>query len=431
MSYQDRLLKAIPGGCHTYSRGFDQFPPNAPQILTGGKGAYVFDENKKSFLDYGMGLRSVNIGYANDEIDAAAISQIRSGNNLTRASMVELEAAELMIDLIDSVEMVKFAKNGSSAVTAAVKLARAYTGRDKVVRCLDHPFFSYDDWFIGSTVLTKGVPLDAQENTLIFRYNDITSLDRIIDQHKGKIACVILEPSTINHPLDGFLNKVRDVCTREGIVFILDEMITGFRWDLKGAQHLYKVKPDLTTFGKAMSNGFSLSCVGGAKDIMKLGSIEKIGEERVFLLSSTHGAEMSSLGAFIATVKFMNDNNLIDKLWKTGSTLINSMNDLAQKNGLGDYFKAGGVPCSPIYETCDHSGKISNEFRTLFCQEMIRNNVLMPWIALSHSHDAAELEHTKFAVDCALKVYKAALTDGVEKYLDINKVIKPVFRKYN
>ena len=151
MNYQKRLLKAIPGGAHTYSRGYDQYPSNAPQILTHGKGAYIYDPQGNKYLDYGMSLRAVNIGYSEDEIDAAAIEQIKNGNNLTRPSMIELEAAELLVDLIDSVDMVKFTKNGSTAVSAAVKLARAYTGRDLVARCAEQPFFSYDDWFIGST----------------------------------------------------------------------------------------------------------------------------------------------------------------------------------------------------------------------------------------------------------------------------------------
>lgn len=157
MTYQDRLLKVIPGGAHTYSRGFDQYPSNAPQILHKGKGAYVYDDKGNKFLDYGMALRAVNLGYANEQVNNAAIEQILNGNNLTRASMIELEAAELLVDLIPNVDMVKFTKNGSTATTAAVKLARAYTNRNLIARCIEHPFFSYDDWFIGSTVITQAI----------------------------------------------------------------------------------------------------------------------------------------------------------------------------------------------------------------------------------------------------------------------------------
>src|SRR3972149_4853472 len=173
MNYQARLLKAIPGGAHTYSRGYDQYPGNAPQILACGKGSYVYDPEGNRYLDYGMALRAVNIGYAEDQIDAAAIEQIKNGNNPTRPSNIELEAAELMIEIIDSIDMVKFTKNGSTSVSAAVKLARAYTGRELVARCAEHPFFSYDDWFIGSTPVTRGIPQETIRQTRHFRYNDI------------------------------------------------------------------------------------------------------------------------------------------------------------------------------------------------------------------------------------------------------------------
>jgi glutamate-1-semialdehyde 2,1-aminomutase len=188
MTYQERLLKAIPGGAHTYSRGLDQFPSNAPQILERAKGAYAFSPDGRRYLDYGMGLRSVSIGYAEDEINRAAVEQIEKGNNLTRASVIELEAAELLIELIDSVDMVKFTKNGSTATTAAVKLARAYTGRELVARCAEHPFFSYDDWFIGSTDITRGIPEETITKTLKFHYNDLASLENLITEHPCQIA---------------------------------------------------------------------------------------------------------------------------------------------------------------------------------------------------------------------------------------------------
>jgi glutamate-1-semialdehyde 2,1-aminomutase len=146
MNYSQRLNKVIPGGAHTYSRGDDQYPSNAPQIFKKSKGVYAYTPEKHKFLDYGMGLRAVTIGYANRKINNAAIKQIKNGNTQTRPSLVELEAAELLVDLIPSTEMVKFSKNGSTVTSAAVKIARAYTGKKYIIRCLDHPFFSYDDF---------------------------------------------------------------------------------------------------------------------------------------------------------------------------------------------------------------------------------------------------------------------------------------------
>ena len=430
MSYRDRLLKVIPGGAHTYSRGHDQYPSNAPQILAGGKGAYVTDPDGNRFLDYGMALRAVNLGYAEDEIDEAAWREIRKGNNLTRPSMIELEAAELLVSLIDSVDMVKFTKNGSTSVSAAVKLARAFTGRELVARCAEHPFFSYDDWFIGSTPLTRGIPAETVEKTKLFPFNDLAALEALLEAHPRQFACVVMEPAATSEPQEGYLQKVQQLCQKHGTVFVLDEMITGFRWHMKGAQHLYGVKPDLCTFGKAMANGFSVSCVAGRREIMELGSIEFAGRERVFLLSTTHGAEMAGLGAFVATVDFMQRNNVVDHLWSYGRKLMALLERQARAHGIADSFRVGGVPCSPFFGTFDAAGAVSLPLRTLFLQEMIRNKVLMPWIALSFRHGEAELELTEQAVDKSFAVYRRALAEGVDKYLE-GPVIKPVFRKFN
>ncbi len=437
LSYSERLNLVIPGGAHTYSRGDDQFPSNAPQVLSKGRGAYIYGPEGEKFLDYGMALRAVVLGYAQEEVNLAAIEQIHNGNNLTRASLVELEAAEVMAGLIDSVDMVKFAKNGSSAVSGAVKLARAFTGRELVVRCLQHPFFSYDDWFIGSTVMNKGVPENIKKQTLSFTYNDIASLEKVIAENPGDIACVILEPATSDEPCASkyfpgktFLHDVKHLCEKSGIVFILDEMITGFRWDLQGAQKYYGVTPDLSTFGKGMANGFSLAAVVGKREIMELGSTKKSGAERVFLLSSTHGAEMSSLGAFIKTVEILRRDKVIEHLWRYGNELKTLGNELAVKHGISEHFRFMGPGCSPVYVAMDSTKNVSFEFRTLFSQEMIKNGVMMPWIALSYAHTKAELELTKVALDKTFSIYAKALESGVGRFLE-GPPIKPVFRKYN
>ena len=430
MNYQERLLRAIPGGAHTYSRGYDQFPANAPEILERGKGVYIFDPTGKKYLDFGMALRAVNLGYAEDAVDEAAIKQIRNGTNLTRPSMIELEAAELLVGMIDSVDMVKFTKNGSTAVSAAVKLSRAYTGRNMVARCAEHPFLSYDDWFIGSTQLTRGIPQETIEQTKMFHYNDIISLESLISEYPGQFSCVILEPATTEDPAEGYLQQVQALCRANGIVFVLDEMITGFRWHLKGAQHMYGVTPDLSTFGKAMANGFAVACVAGKREIMELGSIEFDGRERVFLLSTTHGAEMCALGAFVATVNFMKQHNVVEHLWDYGNKLVALMQRKAKANGISQNFKVGGFACSPYYQTLDSTGANSLPLRTLFVQEMINNGVLMAWISLSYRHGEAELAIIESALNATFTIYRKALDEGVEKYL-VGPAIKPVFRKFN
>jgi len=428
--YRRRLHRAIPGGAHTYSRGDDQYPENAPVILERGKGAYVWDPDGNKYLDYGMGLRSITLGYDFDAVSNAAIAEIRKGNNLTRASLTELEAAEAFLDLIPYADMVKFAKNGSTVTSAAVKLARAYTGKRFVARCTQHPFFSYDDWFIGDTIMKKGIPPENHSLTLRFDYNDITSLENQFNAHPGQIAAVILEPATAVTPENGFLQKIKDLCLKHGAVYILDEMITGFRFHLRGACTLFDVEPDLVTFGKGMANGFSVAALAGKREIMNLGGITDEGSERVFLISTTHGAEMSGLGAFKKTLEIYQNENVIAHIWDYGNKLIDGVNRIASSLGLKDVFSFEGFPCSPVFTARDATGQISMPFRTLFMQEMVQRGILIPWIALSYSHRDEELEMTLRAAEDSLLIYRKALGEGIEKYLS-GKPVRPVFRAYN
>lgn len=435
-TYRERLHKVIPGGAHTYSRGDDQFPANAPSILERGQGASVWDPEGREYLDYGMGLRSVTLGYANERVNQAAILQMNKGINLPRATTIELAAAELMVDLIPGAQMVKFAKNGSNVTTAAVKIARAYTGRKYICFPRQHPFFSFDDWFIGKTPITKGIPSEICNLSLHFDYNDIASLQKLFDEYPGEIAGVILEPATFvapahgSHPQRNFLHEVRDLCSKEGALCIFDEMITGFRWHLSGAQAFYGVEPDLSTFGKAMANGFPLAALVGKKEYMSLGGITPLNQERVFLLSTTHGAEMVSLGAFIETIRFYREYNVVSHLWDYGIKLKQGMEEISQKLNIAEYFQVVGLAPSLNYVTKNKAGEICLTLRTIFAQEMIKNGVLMPWIAISYSHQESELAKTLAAVEEALIVYKKALEDEPVKCLQ-GPVIKPVFRQYN
>jgi glutamate-1-semialdehyde 2,1-aminomutase len=451
MDFQERLNRAIPGGAHTYSRGFDQFPANAPQILERGEGCFVWDPDGRKYLDYGMALRSVTLGYANARVNAAAIREIERGNNLTRASTIELKAAELLIDLIPSAQMVKFAKNGSNVTTAAAKIARAYTGRKFVCIPRQHPFFSFDDWFIGTTALKRGIPTEHADTTLVFDYGDIASLQALFDAHPGQIAGVMLEPATTQVPCttscaipltsrppcancpqksQNFLQQVRSICRNAGAVFILDEMITGFRWHLQGAQTYFSVEPDISTFGKGMANGFSVAAIVGRADIMKVGAINTPNTERTFLLSTTHGGEMCGLGAFVEAVKIYQEHAVCDHLWNFGQRLKDGIAGLAKDAGLAAHFAMDGPAICLNYLTRDKSGAFSAEFRTLFSQEMLKRGVMMPWIAVSLAHGDAELDQTLTAVRGALDVYAKALELGVEKFL-VGPAVKPVFRKYN
>jgi glutamate-1-semialdehyde 2,1-aminomutase len=449
-SFSERLHRVIPGGAHTYSRGDDQYPANAPEILASGKGCYVTAPDGRTLLDYGMGLRAVTLGYADERINRAAIRGMEAGVNLTRASVLELEAAEKIVDLIGAADMVKFAKNGSNVTTAAAKVARAYTGRPLICVPRQHPFFSFDDWFIGATAIKRGVPEVHHATTLVFDYGDLASLKKLFDEHPGRIAGVMLEPATTVGPCDrapgydrlrpptpevanwpgNFLQQVQALCRREGALFILDEMITGFRWDLHGAQRLFDVEPDLSTFGKGMANGFAVSALVGRRELMEVGAINKPGQERTFLMSTTHGGEMASLAAFLETVKVYEEQDVVAHLWDFGAKLMTGLEEVARNAGVGRQFQLQGNAISMNYVTFDADGQGSLALRTLFSQEMIRNGVLMPWIAQSFSHRAPELAKTLEAARKALAVYAQALEGGVERFLE-GPAIKPVFRQFN
>ncbi len=377
-----------------------------------------------------MALRAVTVGYGYKRIADAAIKQIMNGNNLTRPSVIELEAAEKLVSLFEGLDMVKFAKNGSTVTTAAIKLARAYTGKKYIARCLDHPFFSYDDWFIGDTIMDRGIPQEGKELTLNFNFNDLTSLENLFEKHGDDIAAVILEPSTTVEPENNFLHEVKRVCEENNSVFILDEMITGFRFDIKGAQHYYNIIPHLATFGKGMANGFSVAALVGERKIMEIGGIDSANQERVFLISTTHGAEMCGLGALSETIDVYNELGVTDHLWNYGKELKDGMNKISAELGLSEYFEVVGPDVNLNYITKNTDKIPSLPFRTLFSQEMINNGVLMPWIALSYSHGDKELEKTLDATQNTLKKYKLALENGIDGYLD-SRPIKPVFRKEN
>jgi glutamate-1-semialdehyde 2,1-aminomutase len=424
-----RAHELIPAGAHTYSKGDDQFPLNSPGFIERGAGCHVWDIDGNEYLDWGMGLRSVILGYGYPAVMEAVSAQLVKGTNFTRPSPIEVELAALLNRLIPSAQMVKFAKNGSDVTSAAIRLARAYTGRDYVALCKNHPFFSVDDWFIGTTPPNAGIPRAITEYSLTFAYNDISSLEKLFSDHPGKIAAVIMEAVTSEAPSEGYLAKVRELVDRNGALLVFDEMITGFRWHLQGAQTYFGVIPDLSTFGKAIGNGFSVAVLAGRRDIMELGGIHHA-NPRVFLLSTTHGAETHSLAACIATIREMEERDVVGHIWKIGQALQDNFNDLARTMGLADTIACTGYPCSPAIVAKDRDGQVSMPLRTLFLQEMISEGVLIPYIATSFSHTENDVDRTIEAARRALTTYSRALDEGTDKFL-IGPPVKPVFRKFN
>jgi len=426
---QPKAHRLIPGGAHTYAKGDDQYPEQAPAFIARGKGCHVWDLDGNEFIEYGMGLRAVTLGHAFEPVVEAAYRQMQLGINFTRPAKIEVELAETMVNLLDGVDMVKFAKNGSDVTTAAVKLARAFTGRELIAICGDHSFFSIDDWFIGTTEVNAGIPPEITKMTLKFHYNDLASLRALFDQYPNQIACVIMEAEAGTPPAVGYLNQVKEICDERGAVLIFDEMITGFRWHLGGAQKFHGVVPHLSSFGKAMGNGFAISALAGRREIMRLGGLDH-DQPRVFLLSTTHGAETHALAASLETLRIFREQQVVEFLWRQGERLRALVNRSIAENRLGGFFEVTGRPCNLVFVTCDQDGKRSQAFRALFMQELIRRGVIAPSFVVSFSHTDEDIDKTAEAVYEAHIVYRKALDEGVGKYLE-GRPVKPVYRRFN
>lgn len=428
--YGDRANRLIPGGAHTYSKGDDQFPSNAPRIIDRGLGCKLWDVDNNEFIDMTMSLGTTVLGHAYEPVLAAVRYELNRGVNFCRPSIIEGELAELVCDLIPSAEMVKFGKNGSDAVTAAVKLARAYTGRKYIARCSADPFNAIHDWFIGSTEVNRGVPKDTQSLTLKFQYNDLTSCQCLFDAYPNEVACFILEPISFIQPEENFLQRLKELCEKNGALLIFDEVVSGFRFALGGVQEMVGVTPHLSAFGKAMANGFSTSALVGQKEFMRLGGIDH-DEERVFLLSTTYGGETHCLAAAIACINEIRNKGAIDHFWKIGQAMMDGVNRVALEVGAERYVTTSGYGCKPGFAFRDEKGEVSSVARTLFLQETISNGLLMPYVVPS-------LAHTQEVVDFALKAIRQALISiktaaegpGLANAL-VGPAAKPVFRKFN
>ncbi len=426
---QKRFHSVVPGGAHTYAKGDDQYPEHMPVYLVRGRGSRVWDVDGNEFIEYGMGMRSVTLGHAYEPVVEAACRQMRLGNNFVRPCPIELECAEALQGFIGAAEMVKFGKHGSDATSAAVKLARAFTGRDMVAVCGDHPFFSVDDWFIGSTPMNAGIPETIRKLTAKFRYNDLESLRGLFAQHPARIAAVMLEVERDQEPAPGFLPQLKELCAKEGALLIFDETITGFRWANGGAQEFHNVTADLSTFGKAIGNGFSVSALVGRRDVMRLGGLDH-DRGRVFLMSTTNGAEHHALAAAIETMRIYRDEPVVETLWRQGNRLREGIRQAVHDLKLQDHFRLNGQSCCLMYATLDQKHKPSQAFRALFLQETMRRGLLMPSLVVSYSHSDDDIQRTIDGVASALRVYRQALDEGIDRYLE-GRPVKPVFREFN
>ena len=422
--HQRRSHRLVPGGAHTYARGDDQMPEWMPVVIDRGRGAWVWDLDGNRYIEYGQGLRAVTMGHAEPRVTAAASDWLSRGTNFSRPSRIELEAAETFLDLIGA-DCVKFCKDGSSATTAAVKLARAATGRDTVAICSDHPFLSQDDWFIGTTPMSAGIPPAIRDLTVGFPYGDLGALVEVLDTHRP--ACVVMEAVRGEGDPGDYIRACIAACRQRGVVFVLDEMITGFRWSERGAQGLFDLDPDLSTFGKALGNGHSVSALAGRRDLMEMGGLSAPGE-RVFLLSSTHGAETHSLAAAVAAMQIARDEDVAGQLMRQGARLRQGVTQVIHQARLGDAVGLAGRDCNLVYFTRDGESHASQPFRTLLLQELTRRGILAPSFVITTAHTDDVVDQTVEAVAGALAVYADALDAGSVDGFLLGRPVQPVFR---
>jgi len=429
LALNDRFHEMVPGACHTYAKGDDQFPGGMTPYIVRGQGSHVWDLDGNEFIEYGMGLRAVTLGHAYAPVVEAAYAAMKNGANFIRPAAIEIEAAEAFLGLMDTADMVKFCKDGSDATSGALRMARAYTGRDLVARCANHPFFAVDDWFIGTTPMARGIPEAIRELTLSFKYNDIENVRQMFADHPDQVAAVILEPEKYGPPENNFLHELQALCRENGTVFILDEMITGFRWHNQGCQRMHDIVPDLSTWGKGLANGFSVSALSGKREIMELGGL-KHDQERAWLLSGTHGGETHGLAAAIETIRIYQEEPVVETMWTQGEKVAEGVKQVAAKHGLQDHIPVMGRPCCVVFGSKDNDGNPSQPFRTLLIQENMKRGVLAPSLIIGYTHTDEDIMKTLDAFDGSLEIYARALNDGVENYLE-GRPVQPVWRTYN
>jgi glutamate-1-semialdehyde 2,1-aminomutase len=418
--------KVIPGGAHTYAKGDDQYPAGMAPVIERGAGCRVWDIDGNEYVEFGNGLRSTTLGHGFEPVVAAVRSHLADGINFVRPHRLEREAAERVIDLIPSAEMAKFGLNGSDATTAAVRLARAFTNRDLIAVCRQHPFLSTDDWFILTTPMSAGIPKSAWPLTVQFNYNDLKDLEEVFAAFPRQIAAVVMEAETTEPPGEGYFDGLRILCDEHGALLILDEIITGFRWHERGAQYVYDIKPDLCTFGKGLANGFPVSLLAGRRDIMRLGGFAE-NADRVFLLSQTAGAQPWALSAVLAVIDTYQHQQIAQRLHKIGANLRRQIDAVVAEAGLSDYFQLRGRDCNLVYVARDERGEPSQAFRTLVLQELIERGILAPSFVVSAVHDENAISRTLEAVAGLMPAYRRALEQGADALVR-GRYVKPAIR---
>jgi len=403
VSMYERSIKIIPLGSQTFSKSVTQYPYGvSPLFVARGKGAHVWDVDENEYVDFVNGLAAISIGYSVPEITASIVEQMQNGVTFSLPHFLEVEVAEMLVEMIPCAEMVRFGKNGTDATSAAIRLARAHTGKDHVLVCGYH---GWQDWYIGSTSRDLGVPEAVKSLTHVFKYNDIESLQHCFDRYPDQISAVIMEPMNVAWPEEGFLEEVKRVTHEHGAVLIFDETITGCRFSKGGGQELFGITPDLATFGKGLANGFPLSAVVGKREIMKR-------MEDVFF-SGTFGGETASLASAKAVLTLVKDGDVIERLSQIGRQILEGVQLRIEQYGLGDVFQIGGHPSWSILTINDKDPYSSWDIKTLFLQEMFKRGILtIGTHNISYSHTDAYVTALLNAYDEVFEIISDSINKG-------------------
>ena len=417
----------VPGGSQTFSKGPTQFVDGfAPKYLARGKGCRVWDADGNEYIDHIMGCHPLNLGYADPDVNAAVAEQLELGSTFSLSNELEVDVTELLVETVPCAEAARFGKNGADAATIAVRIARAVTGRDHIAFCGYH---GWHDWFIATTDLNSGIPKFNEELAHSFGFNDLDSLERIFTEHPGEVACVIMEPLTILEPApmpdakNTFLHEVQKLAHHHGALLIFDEVITGFRFAVGGAQELVGVTPDLAAFAKGISNGVPLSAITGKKEYLWV--LEKT------FFSFTYGGDCLGLAAAKACIPKVRDHDVPGHLWHVGQVLKDGVNRLAADHRVDDFLSCDGYPCRSVI-AIDGKGTYDNlELKSYIQQELMRCGVLWAaYHALSFAHGDDDIRLTLEAYDIAFERLRKLLKSSrpIRNAIE-GEPLKPVFRK--
>jgi len=415
----ERALKVIPLGSQTFSKSLTQYPYGvSPYFIVRGQGSHVWDADGNEYIDFISALASVTLGYNDPDVTSAVRKQLDDGVIFSLPHPIEMEVAERIVDMVPCADMVRFGKNGSDATSGAIRLARAHTGRERVAVCGYH---GWQDWYIGSTARHRGVPQATRDLTHGFTYNDAASLEKLLLEHRGEFAAVILEPMNVTEPQGDFLDAVARLARQHGALLVFDETITGFRYANGGAQEYFGVTPDLATFGKGLANGYPVSAVAGRRDLMKL-------MEEIFF-SFTFGGETLSLVASAATLDKLRRDNVCERIAAQGEKLIAGVSERIVRHGIGEFASVVGHPSWSFLILRDLPGVSQWEIKTLLLQELFARGILsLGSHNLNFAHSDADIARLLAVYDEVFPLLRAGALEGRMSELLRCKPLEPLFK---